>query len=158
MKLIKNYRLSNTFWLYQHRVKYAPFLCYSHLKLQNFKWNTLYLDNSSLRHWDCRWCICIVRVGPSQAWCGMSSAWAPLELSLLLFGLLVTILTWFGSALIQTEFRRLFDHSTPNGLIIFLVIVFRALKDNIRITETDCWRPETLCFKQNNFWKLCYSF
>ena len=120
--------------------------------------DTFYLDNSTLRHWDRRWCICIVRVGPSQAWCGMSSAWAPLELSLLLFGLLVTILTWFGSALIQTEFRRLFDHSTPNGLIIFLVIVFRALKDNIRITETDCWRPETLCFKQNNFWKLCYSF
>ena len=38
----KNYRFSNTFWLYQHRVKYAQFLCYSHLKLQNFKRNTLY--------------------------------------------------------------------------------------------------------------------
>ena len=38
----KNYRLSNTFWFYQHRVKYAPFLCYSQLKSQNFKWNTLY--------------------------------------------------------------------------------------------------------------------
>ena len=24
-----NYRLSNTFWLYQHRIKYAPFLSYS---------------------------------------------------------------------------------------------------------------------------------
>ena len=39
----KNYRFSNTFWLYQHRVKYAQFLCYSHLKKQNFKRNTLYL-------------------------------------------------------------------------------------------------------------------
>ena len=37
----KIYHFSNTFWLYQHKVKYAPFLCYSHLKYQNFKWNTL---------------------------------------------------------------------------------------------------------------------
>ena len=28
-----NYRLSNTFWLYQHRVKYAPFLSHSLLLL-----------------------------------------------------------------------------------------------------------------------------
>ena len=43
----KNYRLSNQFWLYQHRVKYVPFLCYSHLKSQNFKWNTLYEEIAS---------------------------------------------------------------------------------------------------------------
>ena len=40
----KNDRLSNAFWLYQYRVKYAPFLSCSLLLLQFFKWNTLYLD------------------------------------------------------------------------------------------------------------------
>ena len=30
LKIQKIYRLSNTFWLYQHRVKYAPFLSYIH--------------------------------------------------------------------------------------------------------------------------------
>ena len=33
--------LSNAFWLYQHRVKYAPLQSYSHLKFPLFKWNTL---------------------------------------------------------------------------------------------------------------------
>ena len=28
-------QISNTFWLYQHEVKYAQFQCYSYLKLQN---------------------------------------------------------------------------------------------------------------------------
>ena len=37
----KTYPSSNTFWPYQHRVKYAQFQCYSHLKSQNFKGNTL---------------------------------------------------------------------------------------------------------------------
>ena len=41
----KNYRFSNTFCLYQHRVKYEQFLYYSHLKLQNFKRNTLYMHH-----------------------------------------------------------------------------------------------------------------
>ena len=36
-----NYRLSNTFWLYQPRVKYAPFQCFSHLLLIIF---TLYFS------------------------------------------------------------------------------------------------------------------
>ena len=42
--LKKNYRLSNAFWLFKHRIKYAPFLCYSHLATQNFKQNNLNLD------------------------------------------------------------------------------------------------------------------
>ena len=38
---IKNCHLSNTFWLYQLRVRTSPIKCYSHLKSENFKWNTL---------------------------------------------------------------------------------------------------------------------
>ena len=38
----KPHCLSNTFWLYQYRVNYAPFQCYSHLLLMIFNWNTLY--------------------------------------------------------------------------------------------------------------------
>ena len=39
---IKNCHLSNTFWLYQLRVRTSPIKCYSHLKSEIFKWNTLY--------------------------------------------------------------------------------------------------------------------
>ena len=39
---IKNCHPSNTFWLYQLRVRTPPIKCYSHLKSENFKWNTLY--------------------------------------------------------------------------------------------------------------------
>ena len=38
----KDYRLSITFWLYQHGLKYAPLQCYSHFFLTFFKRNTLY--------------------------------------------------------------------------------------------------------------------
>ena len=41
-KLKKISHLSNTFWLYQHRVKYLPFQFYRHLLLILFNWNTLY--------------------------------------------------------------------------------------------------------------------
>ena len=37
----KIYRLSNTFWLYQHRVKNAPIQFYSHLLMTIFNRNTL---------------------------------------------------------------------------------------------------------------------
>ena len=40
-KIEKICHLSNTFWLYQYRVKYAPFQSYSHLKFPFFNWNTL---------------------------------------------------------------------------------------------------------------------
>ena len=42
LKLRKIYCLSNTFWVYQHRVKYVPFQFYSHLLLIIFNLSTLY--------------------------------------------------------------------------------------------------------------------
>ena len=41
--LEKNCHTSNAFWLYQLRVRNAQLWYYSHLKSQNFKWNTLYI-------------------------------------------------------------------------------------------------------------------
>ena len=40
-KTKRNYCLSNTFWLYQFRVKYASFKSYSHLKSEILIWVTL---------------------------------------------------------------------------------------------------------------------
>ena len=37
----KNYCLSNAFWIYQRRVKFAQCQCCSHFFLTYFKWNTL---------------------------------------------------------------------------------------------------------------------
>ena len=42
LMLEKKCHPSNTFWLYQLRVRTLPIKCYSHLKSENFKWNTLY--------------------------------------------------------------------------------------------------------------------
>ena len=42
-----NHRLSNTFWIYQLRVKYAPFQFYSHLLLIIFNRNTLYVGSDT---------------------------------------------------------------------------------------------------------------
>ena len=41
VNILKNYCLSNTFWLYQQRVKYTPFQFFSNLLLIIFNRNTL---------------------------------------------------------------------------------------------------------------------
>ena len=43
LKIEKNWQLSNTFWLYQHRVRKAYFQSNSHKKFQILIWVTLYL-------------------------------------------------------------------------------------------------------------------
>ena len=93
-----------------------------------------------MRHWDCRWCICIVMVGPSQAWFSISSAWAQLDT-------LWLVIYHFGLAWVS--FNPNFYRSTSNGLIVFLVIVFPALKDNVRIDNNN--RKWPLKAKNNIF-------
>ena len=46
----KNYRFSNTFWLYQHGVRNEHRQSYSHLKLEILIWVTLYDRFSNLQY------------------------------------------------------------------------------------------------------------
>ena len=46
----KNYCFSNTFYLYQHRVKYALFLCNSNLKSWNLKWYPCMLNSLLMQY------------------------------------------------------------------------------------------------------------
>ena len=108
-----------------------------------------------MRHWDCRWCICIVMVGPSQAWFSISSAWAQLDT-------LWLVIYHFGLAWVS--FNPNFYRSTSNGLIVFLVIVFPALKDNVRIDNNNRkWPLKAIFFLfyatiSESFFSYLYSF